>query len=59
MLSTKKPHKHFIRQGYLQLFMLMSPEDISKNFGEPHHCKYQKFEKFDKSQLKMVSPGLI
>jgi hypothetical protein len=39
--------------------MLMSPEDISENFGESHHCKNLKFENFDESQPKMVSPGLI
>jgi len=37
----------------------MSPEDISKNFGESYHCKNWKFENFDESQLYMVSPGLV
>jgi hypothetical protein len=39
--------------------MLVSQEDISEHFGEFHHCKNQKFENCDESQLKMVSPGLI
>ena len=38
--------------------MLMSPEDISENFGEFHHCSNLKFENFGKSQLKIVSPRL-
>jgi len=37
----------------------MSPEDISENLGESHHCINLKFENFGESQLKMVSPGLI
>ena len=42
--------------------MLMNPElktflKILVNFGEFHHCKNKKFENFDESQLKMVSPG--
>ena len=37
----------------------MSPEDISENFGESKYCKNLKFENFGKTQLKMVSPGLI
>jgi len=34
----------------------MSPEDISENFGESHNCKTLKFDNYDESQLKMVSP---
>lgn len=37
----------------------MNPEDTSENFCEFHHCKNKKFENFGKSQLKIVSPGLI
>jgi hypothetical protein len=37
----------------------MSPEDISENFGDSHYYKNLKFENFDESQLKMVSPGLV
>jgi len=37
----------------------MSPEDISENFGESHHCKNQKFENIGESKLKIVSPGLV
>ena len=36
--------------------MLMSPEQISENFGESHHCKNLKFENFGEFQQKMVSP---
>jgi hypothetical protein len=38
--------------------MLTSPEGIFENFAKYHHCKNLKFENFDESQLKMVSPGM-
>ena len=34
--------------------MLMSPENVSENFGESRHCKNLKFENFDESQLKSL-----
>ena len=37
----------------------MSPEDISENVGEFHHCKNLKFENFGEPQLKMMSPELL
>jgi hypothetical protein len=36
----------------------MSPEAISENFGESHHCKNKKFENIGESELKIVSPGI-
>jgi hypothetical protein len=37
----------------------MSQEDIYENFGVSHHCKNLNFKNFGKSQLKMMSPGLV
>ena len=39
----------------------MSPEDISENLGEFHHCKNLKFQNFEEfqMQLKMMRLGLI
>ena len=42
----------------LEHFNLMSPEDISDDFGMSHHSRNLKFEHFGESYLKLMSPGL-
>ena len=48
-----------MKKGTCVLFCFMTQEDISENFSESYNFKNLKFEKFGKSQLKMVSLGLI
>lgn len=47
------------KPGIYVAIYLISPEYISENFGESHHCQNLKFENASESQLKTVSPGLI
>jgi hypothetical protein len=48
-----------MKKGMHVLFCFMTWKDISENFSESYNFKNLKFEKFGKSQLKMVSLGLI